>query len=231
MKPTPNSLLTGQVIAQLSILGMLFASPLQWSVTLGVYCLIMLGITIAYHRFWSHYSFEASKWFVYPLTFFAHIMMVGPVIAWAAQHREHHRFADTEKDPHSPQYQGFIRSYFSQVKSVPRMKFATDLLRIDILKLQHRYYWHVIVAWAATLFVIDPFALIYAWLAPAGFAKLIGSIVFVYSHRGGTPRSDHWLGLITLGEGYHEKHHDNPWKWTFHPLDVGGKLIWLFKHA
>ena len=231
MKPTPNSLLTGQVIAQLSILGMLFASPLQWSVTLGVYCLIMLGITIAYHRFWSHYSFEAPKWFVYPLTFFAHIMMVGPVIAWAAQHREHHKFADTEKDPHSPQYQGFIRSYFSQVKSVPRMKFATDLLRIDILKLQHRYYWHIIVAWAATLFVIDPFALIYAWLAPAGFAKLIGSIVFVYSHRGGTPRSDHWLGLITLGEGYHEKHHDKPWKWNFHPLDVGGKLIWLFKHA
>lgn len=231
MKPTPNSLLTGQVIAQLSILGMLFASPLQWSVTLGVYCLIMLGITIAYHRFWSHYSFEAPKWFVYPLTFFAHIMMVGPVIAWAAQHREHHKFADTEKDPHSPQYQGFIRSYFSQVKSVPRMKFATDLLRIDILKLQHRYYWHIIVAWAATLFVIDPFALIYAWLAPAGFAKLIGSIVFVYSHRGGTPRSDHWLGLITLGEGYHEKHHDKPWQWNFHPLDVGGKLIWLFKHA
>jgi len=231
MKPTPNSLLTGQVIAQLSILGMLFASPLQWFVTLVVYCLIMLGITIAYHRFWSHYSFGASKWFIYPLTFFAHIMMVGPVIAWAAQHREHHKFADTEKDPHSPQYQGFIRSYFSQVKSVPRMKFATDLLRIDILKLQHRYYWHVIVAWAATLFVIDPFALIYAWLAPAGFAKLIGSIVFVYSHRGGTPRSDHWLGLITLGEGYHEKHHDNPWKWNFHPLDVGGKLIWLFKHA
>ena len=110
------------------------------------------------------------------------------------------------------------------------MKFATDLLRIDILKLQHRYYWHVIVAWQ-TLFVIDPFALIYAWLAPAGFAKLIGSIVFVYSHRGGTPRSDHWLGLITLGEGYHEKHHDYPWNWNFHPLDVGGKLIWLFKHA
>ena len=227
MKPTPKSLLAGQVIAQLSVLGMLFASPLQWTVAFTIYCCIMLGITVGYHRYWSHYSFKAPKWFVYPMTFFGHIMMVGPVIAWAAQHREHHKFADTEKDPHSPAYQGFIRCYFSQVMSLPRMKYATDLLRNDFLKGQHRYYWHVILLWAAVLFLIDPYAVVYAWLAPAGFAKLIGSIVFVYSHRGGIPRSDHWLGIVTLGEGYHARHHDEPWSWDFHKYDVGGKLIGL----
>ena len=106
------------------------------------------------------------------------------------------------------------------------MKYATDLLRNDFLKGQHRYYWHVILLWAVTLFLIDPYAVVYAWL-PAGFAKLIGSIVFVHSHRGGIPRSDHWLGIVTLGEGYHARHHDEPWSWNFHKYDVGGKLIGL----
>ena len=69
MKPTPKSLLAGQVIAQLSVLGMLFASPLQWTVAFTIYCCIMLGITVGYHRYWSHYSFKAPKWFVYPMTF------------------------------------------------------------------------------------------------------------------------------------------------------------------
>lgn len=229
MKPTPNSLLAGQVIAQLSVLGMFFATPMEWAITFFMYCGIMLGITVAYHRYWSHYCFTAPNWFVYLMTFFAHIMMVGPALAWSAQHREHHKFADTEKDPHSPEYRGFIRCYFSQVKSLPKMKFVTDLLRNDFLKAQHRYYWHVIVAWAATLFLIDPFAVVYAWLAPAGFAKLIGSIVFIHSHRGGKPRSDHWLGIATLGEGYHSNHHKSPWDWRFHKYDVGGMLIGLFE--
>jgi len=107
-----------------------------------------------------------------------------------------------------------------------------DLLRDELCKTQHRYYWHFMLLWLSALFLFGGYeAVIYAWLAPAGFAKLIGSIVFVHSHRGGKPRSDYWLGMVTFGEGFHAKHHEEPWSWDFHPWDIGGKIIRLLKHA
>ena len=91
--------------------------------------------------------------------------------------------------------------------------------------MQVKYYWHVILIWATLLFSYDPYALIYAWLVPAGFAKLIGSLVFTFSHRNRMAHSDMWVGLITLGEGFHDKHHENARTALWHPLDLGGQLI------
>ena len=76
------------------------------------------------------------------------------------------------------------------------------------------------------MYAIDPMALLYAWLIPAGFAKLIGSLVFTYSHRGKKPHSDTWVGLITLGEGFHDVHHEvGNRKILWNRLDIGGQLI------
>jgi fatty-acid desaturase len=235
LRPTPISLLVGQTIAQISVIPMFFiGTPVTWAICAFMYFGIMtFGITMGYHRYWSHYSFKCSKWLEYVMMFFAHIMMVGPALAWVAQHREHHVHADTDKDPHSPEYQGLIRCYYSQVMSLPKMQYVKkDLMRDKLCKTQHRYYWHFMLL---LLFVLLLFggveAVIYAWLAPAGFAKLIGSLVFIHSHRGGKPRSDYWLGLLTFGEGFHAKHHDEPWNWDFHSWDIGGKIIRLLKHA
>ena len=111
----------------------------------------------------------------------------------------------------------------------PNIKWAGRLLRNDLYRAQHRYYWEIIAAFALILSVIDPFALVYAWLAPAGFAKLIGSLVFSYSHRGGEPHSDLFVGLLTFGEGFHEPHHVDRKLSIWHPLDVGGRIIQLIK--
>jgi fatty-acid desaturase len=92
--------------------------------------------------------------------------------------------------------------------------------------MQVKYYWQVIIFWAVLLFAtLGPEALLYAWLVPAGFAKLFGSLVFTFSHRGKKAHSDTWVGLITLGEGFHDKHHVNARVALWHPLDIGGQLI------
>ena len=72
---------------------------------------------------------------------------------------------------------------------------------------------------------IDPFALIYAWLAPAGFAKLIGSLIFTYGHHSGRPHNNTLLGLITFGEGFHFNHHHDESKSQWSKLDIGGWII------
>jgi len=151
--------------------------------------------------------------------------MVGPVIVWVANHREHHRFTDTENDPHSPKYKGYFYSYFLQVITKIEFKFVRDLLKVNRYRMQVKYYWHVLFAWAGVLLLIDPFAIVYAWLAPAGLAKIIGSLVFSYSHRKGEPHDDWLVGILTFGEGFHRQHHDKPSKVVWHNHDITGMMI------
>ncbi|OUU15776.1 MAG: hypothetical protein CBB97_23590, partial [Candidatus Endolissoclinum sp. TMED37] len=99
--------------------------------------------------------------------------------------------------------------------------------KVERYRLQVKHYWSINMAWLVVLTLIDPFAVIYAWLAPAGLAKLIGSLVFTYSHRNRKPNTDLWVGLITFGEGFHEVHHRKPRLHIWHPLDIGGQLIRL----
>ena len=224
----PITLLVGQGIAQVTAILSLFLfnwTPVTIAIALFVYCSIMLGITMGYHRFYSHNAFKMPKWIEYYLLFFAHIMMVGPAITWVANHREHHKYVDTPKDPHSPYYRGVLMAYFGQVLIDIDFKLVRDLLKQNLHRMQVKYYWQIILIWAAVLFSIDPMLLIYAWLVPAGFAKIIGSLVFTYSHRGKKAHSDTWVGIITLGEGFHEAHHVNARTALWHPLDLGGQII------
>jgi len=220
--------LAGQLIAQTTAILSLFL--FNWTastitIALFVYCSIMLGITMGYHRFYSHRAFKMPKWIEYYLLFFAHVMMVGPAITWVANHREHHKYVDTPKDPHSPHYRGWLMAYAGQVLIDIDFKLVKDLLKDNLHRMQVKYYWYVVFVYAGILFAIDPNALIYAWLVPAGFAKLIGSLVFTFSHRGKRAHSDTWVGIITLGEGFHEAHHVNARTALWHPLDLGGQII------
>ena len=224
----PITLLAGQLIAQTTAILSLFLfnwTPATVAITLFVYCSIMLGITMGYHRFYSHKAFKCPKWIEYYLLFFSHIAMFGPAITWVANHREHHKYVDTPKDPHSPYYRGVLLAYFGQVLTDIDFRLVRDLLKQNIHRMQVKYYWHVILIYAALLFSIDPYALLYAWLVPAGFSKLIGSLVFTYSHRGRNAHRDTWIGIITQGEGFPDKHHVNARLALWHPLDLGGQLI------
>ena len=108
---------------------------------------------------------------------------------------------------------------------------AKDVLRDTLCRFQTKYYKELLAIWLIALTLIDPFAIIYAWLAPAGFAKLIGSLVFTYSHRKRKSNNDLWLGLITFGEGFHKTHHQKPKLDLLHPLDISGWIIRAVKHA
>ena len=91
--------------------GLLVGAVTLWGHGLGVpdvgialafYVFSGLGVTIGYHRYFTHQSFETNK-FVRGLLAVAGSMAVqGPVITWVADHRRHHAFADKEGDPHSP---------------------------------------------------------------------------------------------------------------------------------
>jgi stearoyl-CoA desaturase (Delta-9 desaturase) len=77
-------------------------SPVDFWIFLGFYLATGLGITVGFHRLFTHRSFKAATPVRVALATFGTMAVQGPVINWCATHRRHHAFADQYGDPHSP---------------------------------------------------------------------------------------------------------------------------------
>jgi len=102
--------LTG-TITVLPILALGVVAWQVWSELLGwsdlivfatMYALTGLGITVGFHRLFTHRSFKTGKAVRAVLAALGSMAIEGPVISWVADHRKHHVFSDQEGDPHSP---------------------------------------------------------------------------------------------------------------------------------
>jgi stearoyl-CoA desaturase (delta-9 desaturase) len=82
-----------------------WGGTLHWQdlVVLAItYVLTGLGITVGYHRLFTHRSFKTTRAVRALLAIFGSMAVEGSVIEWVATHRKHHRFSDLPGDPHSP---------------------------------------------------------------------------------------------------------------------------------
>jgi stearoyl-CoA desaturase (Delta-9 desaturase) len=83
----------------------LWASLLGWSdliVFAIMYVATGLGVTVGFHRLFTHRAFKTGKAVRATLAILGSAAIEGPVISWVADHRKHHAFSDKEGDPHSP---------------------------------------------------------------------------------------------------------------------------------
>jgi stearoyl-CoA desaturase (Delta-9 desaturase) len=99
-----------------------------------------LGVTVGYHRYFTHSSFKAKPGLRYAMALAGGLALEGPVITWVADHRRHHKYSDQEGDPHSPwRYGDDARSlakgmwwahmgWLFDPAQTSQQKFAPDLL-------------------------------------------------------------------------------------------------------
>ena len=66
------------------------------------YVITLHGITVGFHRYFTHGSFKANRPLRIALAVAGSLAIEGPVTRWVADHRRHHAFSDREGDPHSP---------------------------------------------------------------------------------------------------------------------------------
>ena len=85
--------------------------PLLWGWGLGWHDVVIalvfywvsgLGMTVGYHRYFTHGSFKAKTGLRVALAIAGSLAIEGPVITWVSDHRRHHKYSDQEGDPHSP---------------------------------------------------------------------------------------------------------------------------------
>ena len=95
----------------LPVVGLVVAVCLLWGHGVGVtalailavgYVLTGLGVTVGYHRLFTHRAFETFPAVRYLLAVLGQMGVEGDVVTWVADHRKHHQFSDRAGDPHSP---------------------------------------------------------------------------------------------------------------------------------
>jgi len=75
-------------------------------ILLGMYFLTVMGITVGFHRLFTHHSFETYGFVQFLLGVLGSMAVQGPLLKWVALHRRHHQHSDRPGDPHSPHQHG-----------------------------------------------------------------------------------------------------------------------------
>ena len=173
------------------------------------------SISAGYHRYFSHRSFKAPAWYHIYSQFLGLFANPGPVLTWAATHRMHHTYVDSDKDPHSPTIKGFLKVYCSawgdDVKIERRMLKG---LNTPSIKFFYKNYFTLIILVPLFLFLIDPMLFLFGWCVPVVFAFHGYGIVNVLPHaKNGEPKNSWFANILTGGEGWHKNHHDRSQDW------------------
>jgi stearoyl-CoA desaturase (delta-9 desaturase) len=214
-------------------------STLTWVVALVMYVVTTLGLTVGYHRLFTHKSFKPNQLLKAALAILGMMAAQGPVVFWVAAHRRHHAFSDTPNDCHSPlqhgagtrgRLRGLWHAHFGwmlsgEITNVPM--FAKDLLQDDLIVwLNRRYLLWVLLGLAipvAAGYVADGQTGAVEGLLWGGLLRIffvhqitwgLNSLNHVFGYRSyecsDNSRNIRWLALVTMGEGWHNNHHAYP---------------------
>jgi stearoyl-CoA desaturase (delta-9 desaturase) len=136
-----------------------------------VYVLTGLGITVGFHRHFTHRAFKTSRPMRAVLAVLGTAAIEGPITAWVADHRKHHAFSDQEGDPHSPHVghghglrgalRGLLHAHvgwlFLHTQRANKARYAPDLIADPLI----RFIDRTTLVWIA-LGLAVPFGLGYA---------------------------------------------------------------------
>ncbi len=243
------------VVVVLPFLATLFAIELLWqravnwtdlALLVAFNLLAGLGVTVGYHRMLTHRSFQPHPVVKFIFLVFGSMAVEGPALEWAATHIKHHAHSDREGDPHSP-VEGFWHAHmgwmFNRSFADPNI-YCRNLVKDPIVVFVSRTF----IFWVILSLAI-PFA-IGGWtgLLWGGLVRIflthhitwsVNSVCHTFGKREFETRDqsrNEWIvGLLGLGEGWHNNHHAFP-RSAFHGLhwwqfDLSGYVIWTLERV
>jgi stearoyl-CoA desaturase (delta-9 desaturase) len=220
--------------------GSLFVSLFFFHVVFG------FGITVGAHRLWSHRSYEASLPVRIVLAFLATGANQGTIWHWVRDHRIHHRYSDTEKDPHNAN-NGFWYSHFGwlMVKKSPEVVQAgidmdmSDMDADPVIRFQKKYYpiLALLISFlfpaAVVMYLFDEHWLVALSLSYLRYVIVlngtwcVNSVAHAFGYRpyrpDQPPAENLFVSLIAVGEGWHNYHHAYPFDYATSEYGILGQ--------
>lgn len=232
-------------VAAFALLPVLPFGVTEIALLVGMWIVTGLGMSVGYHRLFTHRTFKASPAVEVALAVAGSMAGQGGVVSWVAIHRRHHECSDREGDPHSPNLSGdglrgvllgLAHSHYLWMRrhEYPNVAhYAPDLLRNRRVVWVSRYYHTWVLVGVAVPMLIG--GLVHLSWTGAVAGLLWGGVVRIFVlenliwalnsflHRWGTKpyesrENSHNGGvfaLLTFGESWHNNHHAFPESPTF----------------
>lgn len=185
-----------------------------------------LGIGLGWHRLLTHRSFAVPKWLEYFLTILGTMSIQDSPDKWVATHRIHHKYTETEHDPHSTR-SGFFWAQMGWVlfgiaqdhDRETLQKYVPDLLKDRGQRLISRFYYVPIIVSAIVLFMVGGwpmvvwgvFARVVVGWHTTWFVNSLSHMFGSRPHATADASTNNWfVAILTFGEGWHNNHHASP---------------------
>jgi stearoyl-CoA desaturase (delta-9 desaturase) len=190
-----------------------------WVLCAVLYFTRMFGVTGGYHRYFSHRTYKMGRVMQFLMALLAQSGSQRGVLWWAAHHRDHHKFSDTDRDVHSPVKFGFWHSHIGWIfdhnsaTDWPRVK---DLSRYpELVMLDKLWFVPPIVLGVAVYMICGAMGLFGGFMLSTVLlwhgTFTINSLSHVWGSRryptSDDSRNNPFLAIITMGEGWHNNHH------------------------
>jgi stearoyl-CoA desaturase (delta-9 desaturase) len=231
------------------ILGVLASGFVLWGTGLSVtdivlsvvfYAITLHGITVGFHRYFTHGSFKATRPVRIALAVAGQLAIQGPVTRWVADHRRHHAYSDEDGDPHSPwRYGGGVKGltkglfhahigWLFDVEQTDQKRFTPDLLADkDIAKVSKLFPAFVAISLLTPAVLGGLISLSWTGAVTAFFwasvirigllhhiTWSINSICHTWGSRPFVTKDRAvnvwWLAALSGGESWHNLHHADP---------------------
>ncbi|XP_067124281.1 acyl-CoA Delta-9 desaturase-like [Centruroides vittatus] len=227
---------------------LIFTSAM-WQTTLFAYLLYAMsamGVTAGAHRLWSHRAYKAKWPLRLVLAIWETIAFQNDIYEWVRDHRVHHKFSETDADPHNAK-RGFFFSHIGWllVRKHPDVieKGKTidlnDIWADPIVRFQRRHYTRLVVmlcfviptllpvwCWGETYWNSYFVATLLRYCVSLNATWLVNSAAHMWGNRpydkSINPRQNRIVTLWALGEGFHNYHHTFPWDYS--ASELGSKI-------
>jgi len=226
-------------VGTLVALALLFYRPigaLEIGLFFGLWLITGLGLTVGYHRLFTHQAFATGTAVSSLLIVMGSMAGRGPMISWAAMHRRHHELSDHEGDLHSPnlhgrslvgRLRGFLHAHLTWMieHDYPNVAhYVPDLMaERTLVKVNRLYYLWVLLGLLIPI-AIGGLVSGSLWGAVTGFLwggvvrmyvveqtmSALNSILHTFGRRPFVTRDDHSGNLVLMALfGWGEGWHNN----------------------
>jgi stearoyl-CoA desaturase (delta-9 desaturase) len=162
------------------------------------------------HLYFSHKKFE-GKWYDIVYAFMVNsTTAIGGVYNFTVLHRHHHKFADTEKDPHSPSVIGALRVYtlmWNNVKVNPVQ--SRDVAKHKSMQFLHHHQVKLHFLSTFILFLINPILVFFIISPSVVYTFHVNGLVNWRGHLNGVPRNIPEIAWLTPLSWRHGDHHNH----------------------
>jgi len=190
----------------------------------ALFFITTLSVTAGYHRYFSHCTYKSTPLVETVLLFFSSAASQASALRWSFEHRLHHAFVDTDRDPYSVK-KGFWHAHILWLFKKPApidTKVVSDLVKNPRVQFQHKYYLTCMLGSNIILFLLMGWllndfvgAFILGWWGRLFVSHhstwCINSLAHMWGSRYFSKEQsavdNYIISLITCGEGYHNYHH------------------------